>query len=115
MRIFSSTSLTPRGVNCIDRLAGAPVAMYAPRCRTVQELIPAVLTQILGQPGATKSGSCRALRSPQQLQSARADVLVVVKGVVGVVFGLDLGKSTVDAVAVSLANAAGIVVGVSGS
>src|SRR4029450_590202 len=44
--------------------------------------------------------------------STRADVLVVVEGVVRVVLGLDLSESPVDVIAVGLSNAAGVVVGI---
>lgn len=40
------------------------------------------------------------------------NVLVVVEGVVGGVFGLDLGESPVDVIAVRLPNAAAVVVGI---
>src|SRR5262245_24492234 len=43
-------------------------------------------------------------------ESAGADVLVVVEGVVRVVLGLDFGESPVDLIAVGLSNPAGVVV-----
>src|SRR4029450_11217949 len=53
---------------------------------------------------------------PSDLDSTRRrggpDVLVVVEDVVGVVLGLDLGEPAVGVVAVRLADAAGVVVGV---
>src|SRR5262245_15026598 len=45
-------------------------------------------------------------------RSTRADVLVVMEGVVGVVLGLDLGESVVGVVAVGLSGAVGVFVGV---
>src|SRR5262245_35707530 len=44
--------------------------------------------------------------------SAGEDVLVVMEGVVRVVFGLDLGESPVDLIAVGLSNPVGVVVGI---
>src|SRR6202008_461632 len=46
------------------------------------------------------------------LSSLGADVLVVVESVVGIVPGFDFGESPVDAIAVGLANAAIVVVGI---
>src|SRR5262245_8465798 len=44
--------------------------------------------------------------------STRANVLVVMEDVVGVVLGLDLGESPVRVIAVGLSSAAGVVVGI---